>query len=152
ALVIPLALGGAYATEAIGVHAVFGAFLVGTAMPRPGPAELRRHLGGAVALLAPVYFVISGMTIAIPGLEGSDLADFVLILGAACVGKFLGAFGGARAARVDVRDAVTIGILMNTRGLIEIVLLTVGRDRGLIDDRLFTLLALMAIVTTLLTG
>jgi Kef-type K+ transport system membrane component KefB len=152
ALVVPLALGGAYATEAIGVHAVFGAFLIGTVMPRPGPAELRRHLGGAVALLAPVYFVLSGMAVDIPGLEGSDLSAFLLILGAACAGKFLGAFGGARAARVSARDAVTIGILMNTRGLIEIVLLTVGRDRGLIDNRLFTLLALMAIVTTLLTG
>jgi Kef-type K+ transport system membrane component KefB len=152
ALVVPLALGGAFATEAIGVHAVFGAFLVGTAMPRPGPAELRRHLAGTVALLAPIYFVISGMTVDIPGLRGSDVTDLALILAAACTGKFLGAFGGARAARTNVRDAITIGILMNTRGLIEIVLLTVGRDRGLIDDRLFTLLALMAIVTTLLTA
>jgi Kef-type K+ transport system membrane component KefB len=71
---------------------------------------------------------------------------------AACAGKFFGAFGAARASGTDRRDAAAIGVLMNTRGLIEIVLLTVGRDAGLIDDRMFTLLALMAIITTLLTS
>ena len=77
---------------------------------------------------------------------------FLLILGAACVGKFTGALAGGMAAGVRGREAVAVGVLMNTRGLIEIVLLTVGRDAGLIDDRLFTLFALMAIVTTLATA
>jgi Kef-type K+ transport system membrane component KefB len=74
------------------------------------------------------------------------------VIGAACAGKFLGAFGGARAVGIRTRDAAAIGVLMNTRGLVEIVLIGVGRDRGLIDDRLFTVLALMAIFTTLLTS
>jgi Kef-type K+ transport system membrane component KefB len=156
ALVIPFALAGAYVTDAIGIHAVFGAFLSGAAMPRPGPGvaltELRRLLAGAVGLLAPIYFVTSGMAIDIPGLRKADIGDLGLILAAACAGKFFGAFGGARLARVNVRDAAAIGVLMNTRGVIEIVLLTVGRERGLIDDRLFALLALMAILTTLLTS
>jgi K+:H+ antiporter len=155
ALVLPLALAGAYATEAIGIHAVFGAFLVGSVMPRrEGVAALeglRQLLLGAIAVLAPVYFVTSGMAVDIPGLQVGDLAAFALIMAAACAGKFVGAFAGARAAGVDPRDSVALGVLMNTRGLIEIVLLTVGRDAGLIDDRLFTLLALMAIATTLLT-
>jgi Kef-type K+ transport system membrane component KefB len=155
ALVLPLALAGAYATDAIGIHAVFGAFLVGSVMPRREGVEalegLRQLLLGAIAVLAPVYFVMSGMAVDIPGLQVGDLAAFALILAAACAGKFIGAFAGARAAGVDPRDSVAVGVLMNTRGLIEIVLLTVGRDAGLIDDRLFTLLALMAIVTTLLT-
>jgi Kef-type K+ transport system membrane component KefB len=155
ALVVPAAFAGAYATEAIGMHAVFGAFLIGAVMPRPGGddalAALRRHLSPVVAILAPIYFVTSGMAVDIPGLHAGDLADFVLILSAACAGKFLGAFGGARAARIGVRESAAVGVLMNTRGLIEIVLLTVGRDQGLIDDRLFTLLAVMAIVTTLMT-
>jgi len=73
-------------------------------------------------------------------------------MAAACAGKFFGAFAGARAAGIGARDSVALGVLMNTRGLIEIVLLTVGRDAGLLDDRLFTLLALMAIATTLLTS
>jgi Kef-type K+ transport system membrane component KefB len=156
ALVLPVALAGAYATDAIGIHAVFGAFLVGAAMPRPDAAhalmELRRRLSPVIAFLAPVYFVTSGMAVDIPGLRAGDLADFVLIISAACAGKFLGAFAGARVTGLGARDSSVIGVLMNTRGLIEIVLLTVGADVGLIDERLFTLLALMAIVTTLLTS
>jgi Kef-type K+ transport system membrane component KefB len=151
-----VALSGAYLTEAIGIHAAFGAFLVGVAMPRHDAesalAEIRRRLSHVSALLVPIYFVTSGMMVDIPGLQQGDLADLVLIVAAACAGKFLGAFGGARLARVGVRDSAAIGVMMNTRGVIEIVLLTVGREQGLIDDRLFTLLALMAIFTTLLTS
>jgi Kef-type K+ transport system membrane component KefB len=152
ALVLPIALAGAYVTDAIGIHAVFGAFLVGVAMPRPQDDEARRTLAPVVAVLAPIYFVMSGMGVDIPGLRAEDLAAFALILVAACAGKFLGAYAGARIARIPRHDAAAVGVLMNTRGLIEIVLLTVGRDQGLIDDRLFTLFALMAIVTTLLTS
>jgi Kef-type K+ transport system membrane component KefB len=152
ALVLPIALAGAYVTDAIGIHAVFGAFLVGVAMPRPQDGEARRTLAPVVGVLAPIYFVMSGMAVDIPGLRAADLAAFVLILVAACAGKFFGAYAGARMARIPRRDAAAVGVLMNTRGLIEIVLLTVGRDQGLIDDRLFTLFALMAIATTLLTS
>jgi Kef-type K+ transport system membrane component KefB len=155
-LVVPCALGSAYATDAIGIHAVFGAFLCGAAMPRLAKDEtafqLRGTVSAAAAVFVPIYFVGSGMAVDIPGLRSGDLGAFALILAAACAGKFAGAFGGGRAAGVAAREAAAIGVLMNTRGLIEIVLLTVGRDRGLIDDRLFTLFALMAIVTTLATA
>jgi Kef-type K+ transport system membrane component KefB len=90
------------------------------------------------------------MAVDVPGLQAQDLGAFALILAAACVGKFAGAFAGARASGVDGRDATAIAVLMNTRGLIEFVVLSVGRDRGLIDDRLFTLFALMALSTTVL--
>ena len=97
----PTALAGAYVTDAIGIHAVFGAFLVGAAMPRPDAEhtlkELRRRLSPVIAFLAPIYFVTSGMAVDIPGLRAGDLADLVLIIAAACAGKFLGAF--ARRAR-----------------------------------------------------
>ena len=155
-LVVPLVLGAAYATEAIGIHFVFGAFLAGVVMPRIERESAARHtrqaIVAAAALLVPIYFVNSGMAVDIPGLEAGDAGVFLLILGAACVGKFTGALAGGMAAGVRGREAVAIGVLMNTRGLIEIVLLTVGRDAGLIDDRLFTLFALMAIVTTLATA
>jgi Kef-type K+ transport system membrane component KefB len=151
ALVLPIAFAGAYVTEAIGLHAVFGAFLVGVAMPRRTEENARRRLTAAVAILAPIYFVTSGMGVDIPGLRSGDLVAFALILAAACTGKFLGAYAGARAVGMPARDSAAVGVLMNTRGLIEIVLLTVGRDLGLIDDRLFTLFALMAIVTTVAT-
>jgi Kef-type K+ transport system membrane component KefB len=156
ALIVPGALLAAYVTDAIGVHAVFGAFLAGVTMPRaaaaPDLAEVRRRLSPVAALLGSIYFVTSGMGVDIPGLRAGDLAAFGVIILAACAGKFLGAFGSARAAGLDPRSAASVGVLMNTRGLIEIVLLTVGRDAGLIDDRLYTLLVLMAIVTTLLTA
>ena len=155
-LVLPCALGAAYATDAIGIHAVFGAFLVGAAMPRVRDNEnairLRAGIGAGAALLVPIYFVESGMAVDIPSLRSGDAGTFVLILAAACAGKFLGAYAGGRVAGTPPREAAAIGVLMNTRGLIEIVLLTVGRDRGLIDDRLFTLFALMAIATTLATA
>ena len=151
AIVVPAALAGAAATDAIGVHAVFGAFLVGAAMPRPVEAAAVRRVGVIVGVLAPVYFVLSGMAVDVPGLRAGDLGQLVVIVAVACAGKFLGAFAGAWAVGVEARDAAAIGVLMNTRGLIEIVLLTVGRDRGLIDDRLFTLLALMALLTTVAT-
>lgn len=96
ALVVAAALAGAYATDAIGVHPVFGAFAVGVAMPRAEPgtatAGMRRGMARAVLLLVPVYFVVTGMAIDIPGLRASDLVSFVLIVAAACAGKFLGAF------------------------------------------------------------
>jgi Kef-type K+ transport system membrane component KefB len=156
AVAIPAALGGAYVTDAIGIHAVFGAFLVGAAMPRPpgaaAGADARRRVAVVAGVLGPVYFVTSGMAVDIPALRSRDVADLLLIVAAACAAKFAGAFAGARATGVEPRGAVALGVLMNTRGLIEIVLLTVGRDRGLIDDRLFTLMALMAIVTTLMTS
>ena len=92
------------------------------------------------------------MAVDIPGLDPGDAGVFLLILAAACLGKFAGALAGGRVAGVRGREAVAIAVLLNTRGLIEIVLLTVGRDAGLIDDRLFTLFALMAIATTLATA
>jgi Kef-type K+ transport system membrane component KefB len=103
-------------------------------------------------VLAPIYFVTAGMTVDIPALRPGDVGDLALILVAACAGKFLGAFAGARVAGTAIRDSAAIGILMNTRGVVTIVLLTVGKDQGLIDDRLYTQLALMAIITTLLTS
>jgi Kef-type K+ transport system membrane component KefB len=125
-------------------------------MPRqeaaPELASMRRSLSGTVVLLGSLYFVTSGMGVDIPGLRAGDFGAFLLILVTACAGKFLGAYGAARVTGSETRRAAAIGVLMNTRGLIEIVLLTVGRDAGLIDDRLFTLLALMAIITTLLTS
>jgi len=151
-LILPVALLGAYATDAIGIHAVFGAFLIGAAMPRPPDAAARDRFVPVVAVLTPVYFVMSGMAVDIPGLRAGDFGALVLIVAAACAGKFVGAYSGARLARIGAREAAAVGVLMNTRGLIEIVLLTVGHEQGLIDDRLFTLFALMAILTTVFTA
>ncbi|HEY7075907.1 MAG TPA: cation:proton antiporter [Solirubrobacteraceae bacterium] len=154
-LAVPLALGCAALTDAIGIHAVFGAFVAGLAMPRTTAgaqvAQVRDRLAPAVALLAPIYFVISGMSVDLPGLRAADIGALALVLVTACAGKFLGAYAGARAAGVGPRPSAALGVLMNTRGLVEIVLLTVGRDAGLIDDRLYTIFVVMALVTTAAT-
>jgi Kef-type K+ transport system membrane component KefB len=119
AIVVPIALAGAAATDAIGIHAVFGAFMVGAAMPRPVEGTAVAHVAVVVGVLAPVYFVTSGMAVDVPGLQAGDLADLVVIVAVACAGKFAGAYGGARAVGVQRRDAAAIGVLMNTRGLID---------------------------------
>ena len=153
---LPAAFAGAYVTDAIGIHAVFGAFLVGTAMPRrtdvPALERLGRQLSGAIAVLAPIYFVTSGWRSTsrrcARAISRPSSSSWPPPAPGSSSARSAGARprGSARATRSPSACS------MNTRGLIEIVLLTVGRDAGLIDDRLFTLLALMAIVTTLLTS
>jgi len=142
-----------YATEAIGVHAVFGAFLFGAVMPRrkgiPALSELRHALRPVIVVLLPVYFVVSGLAVNLTKLHSADLGYLVLILLTAVVGKFGGAFAAARIEGFRSHDAAAVGILMNARGLIEIVLLTIGLEKGIIDQQVFSLLVLMALITTL---
>jgi Kef-type K+ transport system membrane component KefB len=146
----------AWVTELIGFHLVFGAFLFGLILPR-GTASgalraARAQLGGIVAVLLPVYFVLPGLSVDATALTGRGVAEFAAILLVACAGKLAGAIGAARLQGVGWRDALTIGTLMNTRGLIEIVVLTIGLEAGVIDAQLFTAMVLMAICTTLMAG
>jgi Kef-type K+ transport system membrane component KefB len=155
---VPIILAGimasAYVTQVIGIHAVFGAFLLGAVMPRWRGTEALTHWRQPFTpinwFLLPVYFVVSGLAVDVPAIRLTDAKYLGLILLAAVVGKFGGAFGAARATGMGVRDATTVGVLMNTRGLIELILLTIGVDRGIINARLFTLLVVVALITTLL--
>ena len=157
AVVLVGALLSAYATELIGVHAIFGAFLFGVVMPRRGAAALIRdilaqveHL--VVLLLLPVFFVVAGLQVDVTGLGLGGLWQLGLILLVAVAAKFLGAYGAARAQRVPRRQAGALGLLMNTRGLTELVILTVGLQLGVLDGQLYTMLVVMALVTTAMTG
>lgn len=146
----------AYATDRIGIHSIFGAFIFGAIMPREGAADLTRDIlerleQVSVLLLLPVFFVISGLGTDIGGLGLDGLWQLALILAVAIGGKFLGAFAGARMLRLPTRQASVIGVLMNTRGLTELVILQIGRDLGVLDGELFTMLVLMALVTTAMT-
>lgn len=157
AVVLVGALLSAYATEVIGVHAIFGAFLFGVVMPRRGAAALTRDIleqveHVAVLLLLPVFFVVAGLQVDVTNLGLDGLWQLGLILLAAVAGKFLGAYGAARAQRVPRRQAGALGVLMNTRGLTELVILTVGLQLGVLDGQLFTMLVVMALVTTAMTG
>jgi Kef-type K+ transport system membrane component KefB len=143
----------AFATSAIGIHEIFGAFLFGAIFPRGRLAEgIRRLLTGVAAILLPVFFVSTGLGVDIRGFGLQGAWQFPLILVVACSGKFLGALVGARSQRLPMRESVALGALMNTRGLTELVVLSIGRELGVIDGRLFTLLVLMAVVTTVATA
>lgn len=153
-LTICLALAAAWITEEIGIHAIFGAFLAGTAMPRTTRVQREVHQRlepAVVTFLLPVFFVVVGLATRIDLLDGVYLwAVTLLVIATAIAGKWGGSMIAARAMGETWRDAAAIGILMNTRGLTELVILTVGLELGVIDTTLFTMGVLMALVTTLM--
>ena len=145
----------ALATEMIGIHAIFGAFLLGTAFPRGGFGQaLQRRLGGTVgALFLPVFFAYTGMRTQIGLLvTPQDWLMTLAIVAVATFGKFGGTFAAARCTGHDRRDAAALGVLMNTRGLVELIALNIGLDLGVIGPQLFTMLVFMAVVTTVATA
>ena len=155
ALALVAMLCSALVTEAIGIHAIFGAFLMGAVIPHD--SRLARVLEERIEylvtiLLLPAFFAFTGMRTEIGLLSGwSAWLTCGAIIAVATVGKFGGAVIGARLARHDWRKAASLGILMNTRGLMELIVLNVGLDLGVISPALFTMLVVMAIVTTMAT-
>ncbi len=155
-LAVALALGCAWVTESIGVHAIFGAFMAGIVVPRsPAVREsLDDSLGTvAEAVLLPVFFVKVGLSTRIDLMDSAYLwAIALVVVLTAVAGKFGGSAVAARLTGESWRDAATIGTLMNTRGLTEIVILTVGLELGVIGPELFTIMVIMALVTTVMAG
>ena len=145
----------ALATEAIGIHAIFGAFLMGVILPHNSllARELTRRLEDVVVVLfLPAFFAFTGMRTEIGLLSGgAHWAICIAIIAVASAGKFGGTFVAARMTGLPAREAASLGILMNTRGLIELVVLNLGLDLHVISPTLFTMLVLMAVVTTLAT-
>ncbi|MFG2292979.1 cation:proton antiporter [Streptomyces sp. NPDC048603] len=156
ALVLVGALLSAAATEAMGMHHIFGAFLFGLVVPREGAQALRADLhdrtGHLTAVLLPVYFVVAGFQVDLGGIGLSGLLDLFLILLVAIVGKFGGTYLGARSQKLHPRSAASLAALMNTRGLTELVILGVGLKLGLLSGQLYSLMVVMAVVTTVMTG
>jgi Kef-type K+ transport system membrane component KefB/nucleotide-binding universal stress UspA family protein len=154
-IVFLLILLSAYTTETIGIHALFGAFLMGAIMPKG--TDFVRHLGEkledfTVVFLLPIFFAFTGLRTRIQLLNDSSLLlDAALIIFVACLGKFGGSTMAARACGLEWRESAAIGTLMNTRGLMELVILNVGRDLGVITDSVFAMMVIMALVTTALT-
>ncbi|WP_199522334.1 cation:proton antiporter [Geodermatophilus marinus] len=157
ALVLVGILGCAWVTEEIGIHFIFGAFVFGVVMPRQGAAALTHEITDrleqvSVLLLLPVFFVVTGLNVDIGAIDVTGLGELGLILLVAIAGKAVGAFAAARAQRVPRRQATALGVLMNTRGLTELVILNIGVQLGVLDGEMFTLLVVMAVVTTLMTS
>ena len=158
AVVLGLLLVASYTTSKIGIHSIFGAFTLGVVFPREGAEELTRRVlerveSVAVLLLLPLFFIVTGLNARIGKVSvDSFLAVLGAVLVVACVGKFVGATLAGRVQGMSWRRSAAIGTLMNTRGLTELVLLSIGRDKGVLDDTLFTALVLMAIITTVMTS
>ena len=156
AAVLILLLLSCWATDWMGIKFIFGAFIFGIAMPRDEPALrqaiLERLEQVSVILLLPVFFVIAGLKVNLSGIGLSGLLDLLLIMIVAVVGKFGGAYAGARLTGVRQRQAGALASLMNTRGLTELVILTVGLNLGILNKSLYTLMVVMAIVTTGMAG
>lgn len=147
----------ATATELSGLHLVLGAFLFATALPRreraAGLALLRRRpVALAVAVALPVFFALGALRVDVSalGLEGLGLALAVVTVAAAA--KLASGAVAARRAGLERREAATVGVLVNARGLVELVVLSVGLDAGLVDARLYAVFVVMALVTTFATG
>ncbi|MFO0943080.1 MAG: cation:proton antiporter [Pirellulales bacterium] len=142
-------------TESIGIHAVFGAFLIGAIIPHDSfiSKEFRTKLSDVVSiLLLPAFFAVTGMRTEI-GLLISPvdwLICFAIIL-VATIGKFGGTLVAARITGLDWKTSASLGALMNTRGLMELIVLNVGLELGVISPTLFTMMVIMALVTTLAT-
>jgi Kef-type K+ transport system membrane component KefB len=142
-------------TEWIGIHAIFGAFLLGAIIPHDSELarDLTRRLEDfVVVLLLPAYFAFTGMRTEIGLVSGtSQLLLCGLLVLVASAGKFGGCMLAGRSVGMGWRDSASIGTLMNTRGLMELVVLNIGFDLGVISAPLFAMLVLMAIITTLMT-
>jgi Kef-type K+ transport system membrane component KefB len=155
AIVCVALLLGALATERIGIHALFGAFLIGTVIPHDSALarDLREKCEDVVlVLLLPVFFVLTGMRTQIGLLQGRREWLFcLLIIGVACLGKFGGCYLASRWTGSNWREATSVGVLLNTRGLMELIVLNIGLDLGLLSPALFTMFVLMAVVTTVAT-
>jgi Kef-type K+ transport system membrane component KefB len=150
-----LALGSALATEMLGVHALFGAFLAGAIVPRDGglAQDLASRLEGMVAtVLLPLFFASTGLKTQIGLVHGSLWLVAAAIIAAAVAGKLGGAAAAARFTGMPWRESFAVGVLMNARGLMELVILTVGLDIGVLSPALFTMMVLMALATTIMTS
>lgn len=145
----------AWVTDAIGIHAVFGGFLLGVAMPRGALARgLREQLEPfTVVFLLPMFFCYSGLNTRLDMVNSLPLLlTAVAVLGAAVLGKGGACWAAARIAGEDNRTALGVGTLMNSRGLMELIILNIGLQKGVIGAPLFAIMVLMAIVTTLMTS
>lgn len=145
-----------YTTEVIGIHALFGAFMTGAIMPESAKFRaifINKVEDVAVILLLPLFFVFTGLRTEIGLINDPYLwkvTGFIILV--AVTGKFAGSALAAKFVGQNWRDSLTIGALMNTRGLMELVVLNIGYDLGVLTSEIFTMMVIMALVTTIMTG
>ncbi|MFC4148111.1 cation:proton antiporter [Micromonospora mangrovi] len=145
-----------YATTWVGIHAIFGAFAFGFVMPRQPVEPLSKHIRvpfeNIGLVLLPVFFIVTGLGVDIAALTVTNFLELAAIILVACLGKMAGATLPARAFGLPWRDARRLGILMNTRGLTELIVLNIGVSLSVLDSQMFTMMVIMALVTTAMAG
>lgn len=155
AFILLLVLGSAWMTEKLGIHALFGAFLMGAVMPKDQRfvhALTEKLWDLTVILLLPLFFAFTGLRTRIGLLSGAGMWVYCgLIFAVAIAGKCGGTMLSARLGGMPWREAGALGVLMNTRGLMELVVLNIGLDIGVISPALFAMMVLMALTTTFMT-
>jgi Kef-type K+ transport system membrane component KefB/nucleotide-binding universal stress UspA family protein len=155
ALVVLLVLASAWVTDWIGIHALFGAFVMGAVMPKGARfvhAIAERLEDFTVVLLLPIFFAYTGLQTQIGLLNRPELwLDTLLIIFVACLGKWGGSMLAGRSCGMGWREASAVGVLMNTRGLVELIILNIGLQLGVITPVVFAMMIIMALVTTALT-
>jgi Kef-type K+ transport system membrane component KefB len=151
-LILLLVMLGAFTTDRIGVYAVFGAFLMGCAMPRGiVSSQIRIQFEPlTIGLLLPLFFTYSGLNTRLDLVSSPKLIGIALVvLIVASLGKGVACWAAAKICGEANSTSVAIGALMNARGLMELILLNIAKEKGLIGPELFSILVIMAIVTTL---
>jgi Kef-type K+ transport system membrane component KefB len=156
ALLFILLIISSYITSIIGIHALFGAFMAGVIMPSSFSFRkivIDKIEDVSIILLLPLFFVITGLRTEI-GLinQGHLWITFGWILLVAVAGKFGGSALAARMVGQSWKDSLSIGVLMNTRGLMQLIVLNIGYDLGILTPEIFAMMVLMALVTTFMTG
>jgi Kef-type K+ transport system membrane component KefB len=154
ALVVGL-LSASMLTDWLHLHAVFGAFLFGASLPRDEKfvrALGRRFEPFSVVVLMPLFFALAGLGTTPAAFSGGRLGPLLLIVAVATLGKILGGAAGARLAGYRWSESWATGCLMNARGLMELIIMKIGVDAGVIGPGIFTMLLVMALVTTAMTG
>ncbi|EYU40046.1 hypothetical protein ABFS82_05G107800 [Erythranthe guttata] len=148
-------LAAGFVTDTIGIHALFGAFVMGVLVPKEGAfagALVEKVEDLVSGLFLPLYFVSSGLKTDVATIQGAESWGLLaLVIFTACFGKIVGTVLVSLLCKVPFKEALTLGFLMNTKGLVELIVLNIGRDRGVLNDQTFAIMVLMALFTTFLT-
>ncbi|HTA31032.1 MAG TPA: cation:proton antiporter, partial [Candidatus Cybelea sp.] len=154
--VLVVAFGAGLLTEVIGIHALFGAFLAGVCMPQESDFRLRlkdRLESFSAAFLLPLFFAFTGLRTQLGLLsDWQSMSVCVGLIAVATLGKLGGSMVTARWSGMDWHQSFALGALMNTRGLVELIVLNIGFDLGILSPKVFTMMVIMALVTTCMTG
>ena len=146
---------GAFYTDYVGIYAIFGAFIMETAIPR---GEISEYLKKVITLIVnnvflPLFFVYSGLNTKLSLVLSPKMIYIILIVTVlACAGKGIACWAAARITKQKNSEAMIIGILMNSRGLMELILINIGLENGIITETFYAIMVCMAIITTLMTS